>query len=69
MFGSIFGRLSLDSVPYHEPIIVVTLAVIALVGIALVSAITYYGKWQYLWSEWFTSIDHKKLVSCILRLH
>ncbi len=61
MFGSIFGRLSLDSVPYHEPIIVVTLAVIALVGIALVSAITYYGKWQYLWSEWFTSIDHKKI--------
>nr|WP_267135510.1 cytochrome o ubiquinol oxidase subunit I [Vibrio sp. CK2-1] len=61
MFGSIFGRLSLDSVPYHEPIIVVTLAVIALVGLALVSAITYYGKWQYLWSEWFTSIDHKKI--------
>ncbi|MCF7355557.1 cytochrome o ubiquinol oxidase subunit I [Vibrio sp. CK2-1] len=56
-----FGRLSLDSVPYHEPIIVVTLAVIALVGLALVSAITYYGKWQYLWSEWFTSIDHKKI--------
>lgn len=61
MFGSMFGRLSLDSVPYHEPIIVVTLAVIALVGLALVSAITYYGKWQYLWSEWFTSVDHKKI--------
>ncbi|OEF28601.1 cytochrome o ubiquinol oxidase subunit I [Vibrio rumoiensis] len=55
------GRLSLDSVPYHEPIIVVTLTVIALVGLAVVSAITYYGKWQYLWSEWFTSVDHKKI--------
>lgn len=56
-----FGRLSLDSVPYHEPIIVVTLAVIAIVGLAVASAITYYGKWQYLWSEWFTSVDHKKI--------
>ncbi|MFV0576905.1 MAG: cytochrome o ubiquinol oxidase subunit I [Vibrio sp.] len=55
------GRLSLDSVPYHEPIIMVTLSVIAILGIALVSAITYYGKWQYLWSEWLTSVDHKKI--------
>lgn len=55
------GRLSLGSVPYHEPIIVVTLAVIAIVGLSVVSAITYYGKWQYLWSEWFTSVDHKKI--------
>lgn len=56
-----FGRLSLDSIPYHEPILVVTMAVIAIVGLAVVSAITYYGKWQYLWSEWFTSVDHKKI--------
>ena len=30
-------------------------------GIALLGAITYYGKWGYLWREWFTSIDHKKI--------
>ncbi|WP_086982333.1 cytochrome o ubiquinol oxidase subunit I [Vibrio aphrogenes] len=56
-----FGRLSLDSVPYHEPIIMVTLTIIAIVGLAVVAAITHYGKWQYLWSEWFTSVDHKKI--------
>ncbi len=49
---------------YHEPIIVVTLAVIALVGLAVVVAVTKAGKWQYLWNEWFTSVDHKKLASC-----
>lgn len=39
----------------------VTLAVIALVGIAVVAWVTRLGKWQYLWNEWFTSVDHKKL--------
>ncbi|MGG5574598.1 cytochrome o ubiquinol oxidase subunit I [Vibrio diazotrophicus] len=56
-----FGRLTLDSIPYHEPIIMITLAVIAIVGLAVVTAITRMGKWQYLWNEWFTSVDHKKL--------
>ncbi|MDL2044919.1 cytochrome o ubiquinol oxidase subunit I, partial [Vibrio parahaemolyticus] len=56
-----FGRLTLDSIPYHEPIIIITLAIVALVGLAVVVAVTKAGKWQYLWNEWFTSVDHKKL--------
>ena len=24
-------------------------------------AVTYFGKWKYLWTEWFTSVDHKKI--------
>ena len=30
-------------------------------GAALLGAITWYGQWGYLWREWFTSIDHKKI--------
>ncbi|MFC3023635.1 cytochrome o ubiquinol oxidase subunit I [Vibrio zhugei] len=56
-----FGRLTLESIPYHEPIIVVTMAIIAIVGLTVVGLITKAGKWQYLWNEWFTSVDHKKL--------
>ncbi|QMV17087.1 cytochrome o ubiquinol oxidase subunit I [Vibrio spartinae] len=56
-----FGRLTLDSIPYHEPIIMITLSVIAVVGLAVVIWVTRLGKWQYLWNEWFTSVDHKKL--------
>ena len=56
-----FGRLTLDSIPYHEPIILFTLTMIALVGGLVVYAVTKAGKWQYLWNEWFTSVDHKKL--------
>ncbi|WP_406704426.1 cytochrome o ubiquinol oxidase subunit I [Sodalis sp.] len=56
-----FGKLTLDSVPYHEPIIMITVAAIIVIGLGLVAAITYFGKWQYLWQEWFTSVDHKKI--------
>ncbi|WP_110708952.1 cytochrome o ubiquinol oxidase subunit I [Salinicola sp. CR57] len=56
-----FGKLSLDSIPYHEPIIMVTAAVIGIVGALVVGLITYYRKWGYLWTEWVTSIDHKKI--------
>jgi hypothetical protein len=56
-----FGKLTLDAVPYHEPIIVVTIAAIIIGGAALLGLITYFGKWSYLWNEWLTSVDHKKL--------
>ncbi|WP_027061467.1 cytochrome o ubiquinol oxidase subunit I [Mesorhizobium loti] len=57
----IFGRLTLDSLPLHEPIVVATFAAVALGGIALFGVITYFKLWTYLWREWFTSVDHKKI--------
>jgi len=57
----IFGRLSLESLPLHEPIVVYTFVAVALGGIALLGVVTYYKLWGYLWREWFTSIDHKKI--------
>ncbi|NAX49249.1 cytochrome o ubiquinol oxidase subunit I [Photobacterium halotolerans] len=56
-----FGRLTLDAIPFHEPILMVTMAIIMLGGAALVGGITYLGKWRYLWTEWFTTVDHKKI--------
>ncbi|KTR06944.1 cytochrome o ubiquinol oxidase subunit I [Aureimonas ureilytica] len=57
----IFGRLTLEAFPYHEPIVVVTFAVVMLGAIALLGALTYFKLWGYLWKEWFTSVDHKKI--------
>jgi len=57
----IFGRLTLDSLPLHEPIVVYTFVAVALGALALLGAVTYYKLWGYLWHEWFTSIDHKKI--------
>ncbi|AXQ46830.1 cytochrome o ubiquinol oxidase subunit I [Pseudomonas vlassakiae] len=56
-----FGKLTLEAIPFHEPIVMVTLAMIALGGIAVVGAITYFRKWTYLWTEWLTTVDHKKI--------
>ena len=56
-----FGKLSLEAIPYHEPILVIAGLVGILGGAALLGALTYFRKWGYLWNEWFTSIDHKKL--------
>ena len=57
----ILGKLSLDALPLHEPIVVATFAVVALGGIGLFAALTYFRLWGYLWKEWFTSVDHKKI--------
>jgi cytochrome o ubiquinol oxidase subunit I len=58
----IFGRLSWDSLAFtHEPILLVTFIGVILGGIAVVAAISYFRLWGYLWNEWFTSVDHKKI--------
>ena len=67
MFGDIsltqflFGRLTWEAIPYHEPILVVTFAAVAVGGIALLALVTKFRLWGYLWNEWFTSVDHKKI--------
>ncbi|MDE2489139.1 MAG: cytochrome o ubiquinol oxidase subunit I [Alphaproteobacteria bacterium] len=57
----IFGRLTWDAFPIHEPILVGTFAVVALGGLTVLGLITRYKLWGYLWREWFTSVDHKKI--------
>ncbi len=57
----LFGRLTLESLPFHDPIILATFIVVASVGIGVVALITYLGLWGYLWREWFTSVDHKRI--------
>ena len=58
---SFLGKLSLDAIPYHEPIIMVTLAVVAVVGLYIAALITKHKKWSVLWNNWLTSVDHKRL--------
>ncbi|WP_431312733.1 cytochrome o ubiquinol oxidase subunit I [Roseateles agri] len=57
----LLGRLGWDAIPFHEPILLVTFAMVALGGTVVVGALTYFKLWGYLWREWFTSIDHKKI--------
>ncbi len=57
---SFLGKLGPDAIPY-DPIVLATVAMMILGGIAVVAGITYFKKWGYLWNEWFTSVDHKKI--------
>lgn len=57
----IFGRLTLDSIPFEDPIIMTTFTVVTIGALGLVGSILYFGKLKYLWDEWFTSVDHKKI--------
>ena len=66
----IFGKLTWDSIPFHDPIIITTALVVMMIGAGVVGAILYYGKLRYLWDEWLTSVDHKKIgimyIICLL---
>ncbi|BCI66131.1 cytochrome o ubiquinol oxidase subunit I [Acetobacter aceti NRIC 0242] len=55
------GRLSFADIPLDVPILVGTFIGVAIAGIAVLGLITYFGKWGYLWKEWLTSVDHKRL--------
>jgi len=58
----IFGRLTLDSLAFlHEPILLWTLVVVVLLGGGLVAVVSRYRLWGWLWREWLTSVDHKKI--------
>ncbi|MCL1497795.1 cytochrome o ubiquinol oxidase subunit I [Xanthomonas nasturtii] len=55
------GKLTIEAVPYHEPIIMIALGGAGLLGLLIAGAITKYKLWGYLWTEWFTSVDHKRI--------
>lgn len=58
---TVFGRFTIDSLPIHEPILFTTFIVVAALGLVILAAITYFRLWGYLWHEWFTSVDHKRI--------
>ena len=48
-----------------DPLIYGADASIILVSVAIVFVLTRYKKWGWLWREWLTTVDHKKIASCI----
>jgi cytochrome o ubiquinol oxidase subunit 1 len=55
------GKLTLSAIPYDNPIIMGAVGFSLLIALVVAGAITYYGKWGYLWKDWLTSVDHKKI--------
>src|SRR2546423_4879281 len=57
----VFGRLTWEAIPLHEPVLLTTFVAIVIGGVAVVAAMTYFRTWGTLWRDWITSIDHKKI--------
>ncbi|WAC73041.1 cytochrome o ubiquinol oxidase subunit I [Roseateles sp. SL47] len=57
----IFGRLSIEAIPYHEPILIGTFAAVALGGLFVLALMTKFKLWGPFWRDWVTSIDHKRI--------
>ena len=57
----LLGKLTLQAVPYENPIIMGAVLFMGSIFLAVLAAITYYKKWPYLWNEWISSVDHKKI--------
>ena len=55
------GRLSWSAIPFDQPIVMGTCAVVGLALLAIFILVTLKGWWPYLWREWITSVDHKHI--------
>lgn len=57
----LFGHLTWANVPLHNPVIMGALVFTLLIAFSVLGVITYMKKWTYLWTDWVTSVDHKKI--------
>lgn len=65
---SFTGKLGWDSIPFHEPLPLVSAGVIGLVLLGVFIWVWRRGHLPYIWSEWITSADHKRIgvMYCLL---
>lgn len=57
----LFGNLTLNDIPLHQPIIMGAGLFMALAVVAVIGLITYYRKWHTIMFDWVFSVDHKKI--------
>ncbi len=60
VFGSLLGKLSFRYLP-HDPITVSGAIMMVLVPIALVVFLTVTKRWKWLYKEWLTTLDPKRI--------
>ena len=56
-----FGKLTLEALPLYSAIAAGGAAVTVGGALLVAIAITWLGAWRYLWTEWLTSVDHKRI--------
>ena len=56
-----FGRLTWEAIPFHDPIPLLTSLVVIVALAAIAIWVWRSGWWPYLWREYITSPDHKRI--------
>jgi cytochrome o ubiquinol oxidase subunit I len=56
-----WGKLSWDAIPFDQPIPLVASGVVGGVIMGVLAFVTLKGWMPYLWREWITSVDHKRI--------
>ena len=57
----LLGRLTVSEIPFDSVVVFGAFVFAVIVAVGLLATITYLGQWRYLWREWFTTVDHKKI--------
>jgi cytochrome o ubiquinol oxidase subunit 1 len=55
------GKLNWSAIPIDQPIPMITSAVVALGILGVLAWVVIKGHLPYLWEEWITSVDHKRI--------
>ena len=65
-----FGNLTWAAIPFDQPIPLYSAAVVGLMVLAVLVWVVVKGHVPYLWREWITSVDHKRIgvMYCALAL-
>jgi cytochrome o ubiquinol oxidase subunit 1 len=56
-----FGKLTWAAIPFDQPIPLLTSVVVILAILGIVGWVVFKGYAPYLWREWITSTDHKRI--------
>ncbi len=62
------GKLSWSAIPFSQPIPMAASILMIVAILAILAWVTLKGHWPYLWNEWITSVDHKRIgvMYCVL---
>src|SRR6202171_2633215 len=55
------GKLTWDAIPFDQPIPMAASGIVALGILAVLAWVVIKGHLPYLWREWITSVDHKRI--------
>ena len=56
-----FGRLTWAAIPFDVPVVMIAAGSVGFLIFCVLALITVKGWWPYLWREWITSVDHKRI--------